>query len=109
MESADTIPRAATAAGEKLIIRGHTYDKFYGTPLDLALRSQDISHLFLTGITTDVRELHAHRIRIAVSRHRHYRRLRLALARVARGLLQDLAAQIRAAEKHGGRVDEISV
>ncbi len=52
-ESADTIPALAPRP-EELIIRGHTYDKFYGTPLDLALRSQDISHLFLTGITTDV-------------------------------------------------------
>ena len=52
-ESADTIP-ALQPRPEELIIRGHTYDKFYGTPLDLALRSQDISHLFLTGITTDV-------------------------------------------------------
>ena len=53
LESADTIP-ALQPRPEELIIRGHTYDKFYGTPLDLALRSQDISHLFLTGITTDV-------------------------------------------------------
>ena len=53
VESADTIP-ALQPRPEELIIRGHTYDKFYGTPLDLALRSQDISHLFLTGITTDV-------------------------------------------------------
>ena len=36
------------------MIRGHTYDKFYGTPLDLALRSQEISHLLMTGITADV-------------------------------------------------------
>ena len=53
VESADTVP-ALRPRPEELIIRGHTYDKFYGTPLDLALRSQDISHLFLTGITTDV-------------------------------------------------------
>ena len=53
VESADTIP-ALLPRPEELIIRGHTYDKFYGTPLDLALRSQDISHLFVTGITTDV-------------------------------------------------------
>ena len=52
-ESADTIP-ALQPRPEELIIRGHTYDKFYGTPLDLALRSQNISHLFMTGITTDV-------------------------------------------------------
>jgi nicotinamidase-related amidase len=53
VESADTIP-ALQPRPEELIIRGHTYDKFYGTPLDLALRSQNISHLFMTGITTDV-------------------------------------------------------
>jgi nicotinamidase-related amidase len=53
VESADTIP-ALQPRPEELIIRGHTYDKFYGTPLDLALRSQNISHLFITGITTDV-------------------------------------------------------
>ncbi|HIL25024.1 MAG TPA: cysteine hydrolase [Verrucomicrobia bacterium] len=52
-ESADTIP-ALQPRPEELIIRAHTYDKFYGTPLDLALRSQNISHLFMTGITTDV-------------------------------------------------------
>ena len=52
-ESADTIP-ALQPRPEELIIRGHTYDKFYGTPLDLALRSQEVSHLILTGITTDV-------------------------------------------------------
>lgn len=53
VESADTI-LALQPRPKELIIRGHTYDKFYGTPLDLALRSQDISHLFITGITTDV-------------------------------------------------------
>ena len=53
VESAGTIP-ALQPRPEELVIRGHTYDKFYGTPLDLAIRSQDISHLFVTGITTDV-------------------------------------------------------
>ena len=52
-ESADIID-ALKPQPEELIIRGHTYDKFYGTPLDLALRSQGISHLVMTGITTDV-------------------------------------------------------
>jgi ureidoacrylate peracid hydrolase len=36
------------------VVRGHTYDKFYGTPLDLALRSQDIRYLIITGVVTDV-------------------------------------------------------
>ena len=53
VESADTIDELKPAP-EELIIRGHTYDKFYGTPLDLALRSQGITHLLITGITTDV-------------------------------------------------------
>ena len=53
VESADTIDELKPRP-EELIIRGHTYDKFYGTPLDLALRSQGITHLLMTGITTDV-------------------------------------------------------
>ena len=53
VESAATIGELKPRP-EELVIRGHTYDKFYGTPLDLALRSQNISHLFVTGITTDV-------------------------------------------------------
>ena len=52
-ESAGTIDELKPQP-EELIIRGHTYDKFYGTPLDLALRSQEISNLVMTGITTDV-------------------------------------------------------
>jgi nicotinamidase-related amidase len=59
-------PRAATGANsadiigelaprpDELIVRGHTYDKFLGTPLDLALRTQGIRYLVLTGIVTDV-------------------------------------------------------
>ena len=53
IESADTVD-ALKPHPEELIIRGHTYDKFYGTPLDLALRSQEISHLLMVGITADV-------------------------------------------------------
>jgi len=52
-ESADTVPELAPQPGE-LVVRGHTYDKFYGTPLDLALRSQDIRWLIITGVVTDV-------------------------------------------------------
>jgi ureidoacrylate peracid hydrolase len=51
--SADTVAELAPR-GEELVVRGHTYDKFYGTPLDLALRSQDIRYLIITGILTDV-------------------------------------------------------
>ncbi len=39
---------------EELVVAGHTYDKFLGTPLDLALRSQGISHLLVTGVVTDI-------------------------------------------------------
>jgi len=53
VESAGTIDELKPAP-EELVVRGHTYDKFYGTPLDLALRSQGITHLLMTGITTDV-------------------------------------------------------
>ena len=38
----------------ELVVRCHTYDKFYGTPLDLALRSRDIRYLMVTGVVTDV-------------------------------------------------------
>ena len=37
-----------------MVIRGHTLDKFYGTPLDLALRSQDIRYLMFTGMMADL-------------------------------------------------------
>ena len=36
------------------MVCGHTYDKFDGTPLDLALRSRDIRSLIITGVVTDV-------------------------------------------------------
>jgi nicotinamidase-related amidase len=53
-------PDAAETVGElaprpdELVVPGHTYDKFYGTPLDLALRSRDVRYLMLTGVVTDV-------------------------------------------------------
>ena len=53
VESADTVEALAPLPGE-LVIQGHAYDKFYGTPLDLSLRSQGITHLVTTGVTTDV-------------------------------------------------------
>lgn len=52
-DSAETIADLAPLAGE-LVVRGHTYDKFYGTPLDLALRTRDVRWLVVTGILTDV-------------------------------------------------------
>jgi nicotinamidase-related amidase len=51
--SADTVPELAPRPDE-LVVRGHTYDKFLGTPLDLALRSRDVRCLIVTGILTDV-------------------------------------------------------
>ena len=52
-ESAATVDELQPAEGE-LVVQGHTYDKFYGTHLDLALRSRGVDRLILTGITTDV-------------------------------------------------------
>ena len=51
--SAEIIADLAPRPGE-LVIAAHTYDKFYGTPLDLALRSQDIRYLLITGVATDI-------------------------------------------------------
>ena len=52
-ESADTIPELNPLPGE-LVVQSHVYDKFHDTPLEIALRSKGISHLVLTGVTTDV-------------------------------------------------------
>jgi nicotinamidase-related amidase len=51
--STEIIPELAPRADE-LVFRGHTYDKFQGTPLDLALRSQDIRCLVITGVLTEI-------------------------------------------------------
>jgi len=51
--SAEIIPELAPRPGE-LVIAGHAYDKFLGTPLDLALRSRDVRFLAITGIVTDI-------------------------------------------------------
>jgi len=52
-ESADIIPDLAPLPGE-LVVASHVYDKFLDTPLDLALRSRGITHLLVTGVTTDI-------------------------------------------------------
>jgi nicotinamidase-related amidase len=52
-ESAQTIPELAPRPDE-LVVRGHAYDKFLGTPLDLSLRSRGIRCLVLTGVVTDI-------------------------------------------------------
>jgi ureidoacrylate peracid hydrolase len=51
--SAEVIPELAPGSDE-LVVRGHTYDKFLGTPLDLALRSRDVRCLIVMGILTDI-------------------------------------------------------
>lgn len=52
-DSADIVPELAPADDEP-VIAGHTYDKFYGTPLDLVLRTRDVRWLILGGVTTDI-------------------------------------------------------
>jgi ureidoacrylate peracid hydrolase len=52
-DAAAIVPELAPRPDE-LVILGHTYDKFYGTPLDLALRSRLIHDLIITGVVTDV-------------------------------------------------------
>lgn len=52
-ESADIIAELAPQPGE-LVVDSHVCDKFLDTPLDLALRSQNITHLIVTGVVTDV-------------------------------------------------------
>ena len=52
-DSPETVAELQPCSGE-LIVRAHTYDKFYGTPLDLALRTAGIRYLLMTGVTTDV-------------------------------------------------------
>ena len=52
-DSAEIIAELAPRPDE-LVVRGHGYDKFYGTPLDLALRSRDVRFLAITGIVTDI-------------------------------------------------------
>jgi ureidoacrylate peracid hydrolase len=52
-ESARTV-QALAPRPDELVVQAHTYDKFYGTPLDLALRSRGIDRLIVTGVTTDI-------------------------------------------------------
>jgi nicotinamidase-related amidase len=52
-ESAAIIPELAPRSDE-LVVASHVYDKFLDTPLDLALRSRNITHLLVTGVTTDI-------------------------------------------------------
>ena len=52
-ESSATVDSLGPESGE-LVLLAHTYDKFLGTPLELALRSLGIDTLIATGVTTDV-------------------------------------------------------
>jgi ureidoacrylate peracid hydrolase len=52
-EKPDTIEELKPLPGE-LVVRGYTLDKFYGTPLDLALRARDIRYLMFTGMMADL-------------------------------------------------------
>jgi nicotinamidase-related amidase len=52
-ESPDIVDELRPMPGE-VIIRAYGLDKFYGTPLDLVLRSLDIRWLMVTGILADL-------------------------------------------------------
>jgi ureidoacrylate peracid hydrolase len=52
-ESADIVDELAPRPDEP-VVAGHAYDKFYGTPLDMALRSGDTRYLIVTGVITDI-------------------------------------------------------
>jgi len=52
-ESPDTVDEVKPMPGE-IVIRAYGLDKFYGTPLDLVLRSLDIRFLMVTGMLADL-------------------------------------------------------
>lgn len=52
-EDPTTIPELKPLPNEP-VIQGYTLDKFYGTPLDLCLRSHDIRYLIFTGMMADL-------------------------------------------------------
>ncbi len=52
-ESPDIVDELKPLAGE-VVIEAHGLDKFYGTPLDLVLRSLDVRYLMVTGILADL-------------------------------------------------------
>jgi len=52
-ESAGIATELAPEPGD-LVVASHVYDKFLDTPLDLALRSRGMTHLMVTGVTTDI-------------------------------------------------------
>ena len=52
-ESADIVTDLQPLPGE-LVVASHLYDKFLDTPLDLVLRARNVTHLIVTGVTTDI-------------------------------------------------------
>ena len=52
-ECPDTIEELKPLPGEP-VIKAYTLDKFYGTPLDMLLRSMDIRYLMVTGLLADL-------------------------------------------------------
>ena len=52
-ESPDTVAELAPRADE-VVIKAYGLDKFYGTPLDLVLRSADVRYLVVTGMLSDL-------------------------------------------------------
>jgi nicotinamidase-related amidase len=52
-ESPDIVDEVKPLPGE-VVIRAYGLDKFYGTPLDLVLRSLDIRYLMVTGMLADL-------------------------------------------------------
>ncbi len=52
-ESPDTVDELKPLPGEP-VIKAYGLDKFYGTPLDLILRSLDVRYLMVTGMLTDL-------------------------------------------------------
>lgn len=52
-ESPDTVEELKPLPGE-VVITAYGLDKFYGTPLDLVLRSLDVRYLMVTGMLADL-------------------------------------------------------
>jgi nicotinamidase-related amidase len=52
-ESPDTVDGLKPLPGE-VVIKAYGLDKFYGTPLDLVLRSLDVRYLMVTGMLADL-------------------------------------------------------
>ncbi len=48
----EVIPELAPHPGE-IVVKKHRYSAFFGTDLDLILRSNDIDHVVVTGVTTE--------------------------------------------------------